>query len=123
MDHEELMRSYYRTYNSEDPAALRNFYAEDVVLLSAEGEMRGPGAILAMYGYLIGQFSDQMTPTAIRSEGHIAIVDIADRFTAKVDVADFMGASLKKGEVLELRLRGTYTIADGRLRRIVIEAV
>lgn len=122
MDHEQLMHDYYRTYNSEDPAALRNFYAPDVVLVSAEGEMRGPDAILGMYGYLIGQFRDRMTPTAIRSDGDTAVVDITDRFTARVDVADFMGVALKKGESLELRLRGTYTIADGKFRRIVIEA-
>ena len=106
MDHSELMRSYYRTYNSEDPAALRAFYADDVVLVSAEGEMRGPDAIVAMYRYLIGQFSDQMTPTAIRSAGDTAVVEITDRFTAKVDVADFMGASLKQGQSLEPRPRG-----------------
>lgn len=122
MNHEQLMRDYYHTYNSEDPAALRAFYAEDVVLLSAQGELRGPEAILGTYDYLTSQFLDQMTPTDIAVDGDTAVVAITDRFTAKVDVPDFMGVALKQGESLELSLRGTYTIADGKFRRILIEA-
>jgi ketosteroid isomerase-like protein len=123
MDHEALMRDYYRTYNSEDPAALRAFYADDVVLLSAQGELRGPDAILGTYAFLTRQFRDQMTPTNIAVDGDTAVVAITDRFTARVDVPDFMGVALKQGESLELSLRGTYTIDGGKFRRIVIEAL
>lgn len=123
MSHEALMRDYYRTYNSEDPAALRAFYHEDVVLVSAQGEMHGPDAILDSYRFLTGQFLDRMTPTHIAVDGDTAVVAITDRFTARVDVADFMGVALKKGESLELSLRGTYTIDGGKFRRIVIEPV
>ncbi len=123
MSHEALMRDYYRTYNSEDPAALRAFYHEDVVLVSAQGEMHGPYAILDSYRFLTGQFLDRMTPTHIAVDGDTAVVAITDRFTARVDVADFMGVALKKGESLDLSLRGTYTIDGGKFRRIVIEPV
>ncbi|MBP9035717.1 MAG: nuclear transport factor 2 family protein [Pseudomonadales bacterium] len=123
MSHEALMRDYYRTYNSEDPAALRAFYHEDVVLVSAQGEMHGPDAILDSYRFLTGQFLDRMTPTHIAVDGDTAVVAITDRFTARVDVADFMGVALKKGESLDLSLRGTYTIDGGKFRRIVIEPV
>ena len=123
MSHEALMRDYYRTYNSEDPAALRAFYHEDVVLVSAQGEMPGPDAILDSYRFLTGQFLDRMTPTHIAVDGDTAVVAITDRFAARVDVADFMGVALKKGESLDLSLRGTYTIDGGKFRRIVIEPV
>lgn len=123
MSHEALMRDYYRTYNSEDATALRAFYADDVVLVSAQGELVGPDAILATYAHLTAQFEDRMTPEAIASNGDTAVVTITDRFTAKVDVPDFMGVALKKGESFELKLRGTYTIANGKFRRILIEAV
>lgn len=121
MNHEALMRSYYATYNSENPAALRAFYADDVVLLSSQGEMRGPDAILATYQYLISMFEDRMVPTVIRTEGDTAVVDITDTFTAKQDVADFMGASLQKGEQMVMQLRGTYRIRDNRFIHITIE--
>jgi len=121
MSHEQRMRDYYTTYNSENPTALRAFYADDVVLVSAQGETRGPDAIIGVYQYLTGQFLDQMTPTAISVSCDTATVDITDRFTAKVDVADFMGVALKKGESFELKLRGTYTIVNGTFQHIVIE--
>ena len=122
MSHEQLMRDYYRTYNSEDPAALAGFYHDDVVLVSAEGELRGPEAILATYRYITCDFLDQMTPTRILVDGDTAVVDITDRFTARRDVPDFMGLAFRQGEHLELALRGTYTIDGGKFRRIVIEA-
>jgi hypothetical protein len=121
MNHEQRMRDYYTTYNSENPVALRAFYADDVVLVSSQGETRGPDAIIGVYQFLTSQFLDQMTPTAISVSGNTAVVDITDRFTAKVDVPDFMGVALKKGESFELNLRGTYTIVDGKFRHIVIE--
>ena len=86
------------------------------------GRLNGkPAAIIGVYQYLTSQFLDQMTPTAISISGDTAVVDITDRFTAKLDVADFMGVALKKGESFELKLRGTYTIAGGKFRHIVIE--
>jgi ketosteroid isomerase-like protein len=120
MDHAALMRRYYETYNSEDADALRQFYAEDVVLSSAQGELYGPDGILGVYRHLISQFHDRMTPEAITIAGNTAEVEISDRFTAKVDVADFMGVALKAGESLELSLRGSYEIVDGKFRRIAI---
>lgn len=116
-----FIEAYYSTYNSEDPAALRTFYADDVVLVSAQGELRGPDAILETYRFITSQFFDHMTPTRIDIDGNRAVVEIADVFTAKVDVADFMGTTLRKGEKLELLLRGTYTVENGRFARIVIE--
>jgi ketosteroid isomerase-like protein len=115
------MESYYETYNSEDPAALRAFYADDVVLVSAQGDLRGADAILDTYRYLTAQFHDRMTPTAIDIDGDRAVVAITDVFTAKKDVADFLGMALQAGESFELRLRGTYTLRDAKFTRIVIE--
>ena len=116
-----FIESYYQTYNSEDPAALSAFYHEDVVLASSAGEQQGLQAIIDTYRFLIGQFHDKMTPDNIAIEGDTAIVDITDVFTAKKDVEDFMGQSLKAGESFELKLRGTYKIVDGKFKRIDIE--
>jgi ketosteroid isomerase-like protein len=116
-----FIEAYYAAYNSEDPVALRRFYADDVVLVSAQGELRGADAILETYAFLIGQFFDHMTPTRIDIEGNRAVVDIADVFTAKRDVADFMGVALQEGEKLELLLRGTYTVEHDRFVWIEIE--
>lgn len=115
-----FVEAYYSAYNSEDPVALRRFYADDVVLVSAQGELRGAEAILETYAFLTAQFIDRMTPTRIDIDGDRAVVEIVDVFTAKRDVADFMGVALRAGEKLELQLRGTYTVKDGRFVRIEI---
>ncbi|HSB96860.1 MAG TPA: nuclear transport factor 2 family protein [Spongiibacteraceae bacterium] len=121
----QFIEAYYAAYNSEDPTLLQKFYADDVVLISAQGELRGAAAILATYRFLTEQFYDRMTPEQIVIDGNTAVVDIIDIFTAKRDVADFMGMALRAGETLELRLRGTYTVAaavnDKKFTRIVIE--
>lgn len=116
-----FVEAYYSAYNSEDPVALRRFYADDVVLVSAQGELRGADAILETYAFLTGQFTDHMTPTRIDIDGNRAVIEIADVFTAKHDVADFMGVALRAGEKLELLLRGTYTVENDRFVRIEIE--
>ncbi len=119
----ELMQSYYETYNSEDPDKLRLFYSDDVVLSSSQGEQHGPDAILETYRYLINNFHDKMTPSNIEINGNIAIVEIADKFTAKKDVADFLGTSFKIGQSFEINIRGTYEAVDGKFKKITIEMV
>ena len=117
----ELFESYYRTYNSENPEALRGFYHDDVELSSAQGVLKGADAILDTYRYLISVFHDQMTPEKITIDGDQAAIIITDRFTAKTDVNDFMGMKLKKGDSFTLNLRGTYIARDGRFKTIRIE--
>lgn len=122
----QLMQDYYKSYNSEDAVALRLFYHDDVVLVSAQGEQNGADAIIATYQYLTDLFYDQMTPTSITllsddGAGNItAEIKITDVFTAKKDVDDFMGQKLAVGEKIELQLLGTYNIEGGRFKRITI---
>jgi len=117
----EFMESYYRTYNSEDPEALRAYYADDVVMVSAAGETHGADAILDSYRYLISVFHDKMTAEHIEIDGDSAVVSISDRFTAKTAVPDFFGQSFAVGDEFELRLRGTYQSLNGRFTHITIE--
>lgn len=122
----QLMQDYYKSYNSEDAVALRRFYHDDVVLVSAQGEQNGADAMIATYQYLTDLFYDQMTPTSITllsddGAGNVtAEIKITDVFTAKKDVDDFMGQKLAVGEKFELQLLGTYNIEAGRFKRITI---
>jgi ketosteroid isomerase-like protein len=117
------VEAYYAAYNSEDAERLRAFYHPDVELHSAQGVMKGPEAILQTYGWLTANFRDQMSADRIVTAGNTATVWITDRFTAKQDVSDFLGASLKKGEARVLKLKGTYELQDGAFKRITIEAL
>ncbi len=117
-----FFEDYYRTYNSENPQALAALYADDVVFTSAQGTSHGRDAILQTYRYLIASFEDRMTPESILIDGDHAAVEITDVCTAREDVPDFMGASLKKGEKLTLKLCGLYTVKDNRITQATIYA-
>ncbi len=118
---EEFFRGYYEAYNSEQEARLREFLAEDLLLVSAEGEERGIDAYLKTYRYITDNFHDRMTPEEIRIDGDTATVDIIDHFTAKKDVPDFLGRVFEKGQDFTLSLRGTYLVRDGKIVKIEIQ--
>ncbi len=115
---EAFMRGYYEAYNSEDAARLGRLLADDVVLVSAQGEQRGRDAYLATYRAIIADFTDRMTPDEITVSGDSAEVKITDRFTARHEVADFLGRSFKAGEGFTLKLLGTYAVRDGKIATI-----
>jgi ketosteroid isomerase-like protein len=117
---EAFMRGYYEAYNSEDPARLGEFLADDVVLVSAQGEQHGKAAYLATYRGIIADFTDRMTPDEIAVSGDSATVKITDRFTARHDVADFLGQSFKAGGGFTLKLEGRYRVVDGKVARIEV---
>jgi ketosteroid isomerase-like protein len=112
------MRGYYEAYNSEDESRLGAYLADDVVLVSAQGEQRGKAAYLATYRAIIADFSDRMTPETIAVDGDTATVTITDRFTARHDVADFLGQAFKKGQGFTLKLKGTYRAQGGKIAAI-----
>lgn len=113
-----FMESYYRAYNSGDAQALANFYAEDAVLVSAQGAIDGRAALVATYQWITGQMRDQMTPETILVDGNRAAVVITDVFTAKQDVSDFLGRPLRAGESFTLQLCGIYTLGNAGFTRI-----
>ncbi|MDX3885266.1 MAG: nuclear transport factor 2 family protein [Sphingomonas sp.] len=120
MDATALMRRYYDAYNRGDAAELSALLAEDVVLRSAAGEQIGRDAYLATYRWMIERFEDRMTPEHIESDAAGATISIHDRLTARIDVPDFLGRSVRAGDVIELALTGRYTIAGDRIARIEI---
>ncbi len=120
---ENFMRAYYAIYNSEDPDKLESLYHPDVILRNGDIEIVGRERLLATYQEMIRNFDDKMSPSSIRVEANAVVVDILDRLRARHDVTDFMGQSVREGEVLELRLRGRYEFEDQRIRRITLELV
>lgn len=116
----EYFEAYYRTYNSGDAQALGEFYADDVVLVSGQGEVKGREAMLQTYHYITSQLRDQMTPTRIFIDGDRAAVEITDVFTAKTDIADFLGVALKQGESFTIKICGVYRVENGKLKQITI---
>lgn len=120
MADEAFFKGYYEAYNSEDPARLGALLADDVVLASAMGEQKGKQAYLDTYKFMISTFIDKMRPEKITLTADGAVIDIHDSLTARADVPDFMGQSLKAGEEMVLKLTGRYTLKNGKITRIEI---
>ncbi|MBA6413130.1 nuclear transport factor 2 family protein [Parahaliea sp. F7430] len=110
-----FFESYYETYNSEDAEALRAFYHDEVELISAQGVIRGPDQIIAVYRDITANFIDQMTPQDISFKDGFAYIQILDRFTAKREVEDFMGMAFTKGQSFELNIRAVYEVVDNKI--------
>lgn len=117
---EALMRSYYSAYNAVDAEALQALLSPDVELVSALGTQAGRDAYLATYGFMTGNFVDQMEPQDIQVSGNVAKVRIRNALTARNDIPDFMGQAISKGQQIVLDLVGTYTVSDGQISRIEI---
>ena len=120
---EAVLRSYYQAYNSLDTERLCEILSPDVELVSPLGTERGHQAYLATFHYMTGMFVDVMTPETITVSGNTVTVAIHDSLTAKADVADFMGHAVKAGEELILRVKGEYTLVDGRIARAAITPI
>ena len=118
---ESLIRAYYAAYNALDVDALSALLDPDVALESAAGTQVGREAYLATYDFMTSRFIDQMEPQRIEMNGKVASVRIRDVLTARVDVPDFMGQSISKGQQLILELAGRYTIENGRIVRIELQ--
>lgn len=112
-----VIEGYFRAYNAECPEALKGYYHPDVELHSAEGVLRGPAEILAVYRQICSQFRDHMTPLAIVEQGEAWQVDILDHFTARTAVSNFMGRAFAAGDELTLPLRAHYRLCGGRILR------
>lgn len=117
---EELMRSYYAAYNSEDADQLAALVDDEVVLTSAAGEQRGKAAYIATYRHMIDQFIDKMEPLDIVASGGRATVQIIDRLTARKDISDFMGQRLTKGQTITLNIVANYRLRNGKIVAIDI---
>ena len=92
-----VITAYFDAYNSEDPHHLAAVLDEDVVLHSAAGTQHGLSAYLDTYRAMASTFVDRMTPEEIEVSGDTATVTVVNTLTARADVKNFMGTSLKGG--------------------------
>jgi len=113
-----FMEGYYQAYNSGDPDRLAPYYHQEVLLVSAQGELRGREAILDTYRYITERLEDRMTPQHMVVEGDRAAVEILDQFRALVPVADFLGQDRAAGDRFQLQLCGVYRREQGVLTEV-----
>ena len=97
------MEAYYRAFNSGDHNALSDCYSEDLVFEYRNMKLEGRKAVLEHFAELQQGFTEKIRPISILVDGNKVAVEMEDTFTAKVDLPDFLGQSLKQGESVTAR--------------------
>ena len=112
------MEAYYRAFNSGDHSALADYYSEDLVFEYRNMKLEGREAVLEHFAGLQQGFTEKIRPISILVDGDRVAVEMEDTFTAKVDLPDFLGQSLKQGESIAARFSGFYDSRDNKICRI-----
>ena len=116
---ERHLHAYMNAFNHGDHALLRQFYADDVVLVIGNGtELRGPQAIIDFYSHL--HESTQRTISILRTfpgEDGIA-AELESEFLALADAPDFTSGPMQRGDRLYINSFVIYDIQEGRYSRI-----
>jgi len=111
----ERMEAYYRAFNSGDHKSLAEYYSEDIVFEYRDVTLKGREVVLRHFEELQRGFSETIRPKNILVDGGRVAVEVEDTFTAKVDLPDFLGRSLKKGDFLTARYGCFYDTRDNEI--------
>ena len=114
----ETMEAYYQTFNSGNHKALADFYSDDVVFEFRDIRLEGKEAVLNNLAKLQQIVTEKIVLRSLIIDGNQVAVEVDDTFTAKVDLPDFSGRPLKKGESITGRYSGFYIIQDNRIRQV-----
>ena len=119
----QLMSDYFSAYNAGDEAGLTALLAPEVTLVSDQGAIFGRAAYLDLYRQMTSLFIDQMTPLDLKEDDDRVRVQIENTLTARNDIADFMGMSLKAGGNIILQLKATYRFKNQQIMSIEIAII
>jgi hypothetical protein len=114
----ERMEAYYRAFNRGNHESLIDFYAEDIVFEYQNTRLEGRKALLEHFAGLQQGFTEKMRPVSILVDGNRIAVEVEDTFTAKVDLPDFLGQSLKQGESVTAKFGCFYDTRDQQISHI-----
>lgn len=118
----EVMERYYRRYDQGDEDALRDLLDDHVSVSRPDGTGSvGIEDYLITYRATAVLFFDEMRPRTIAAIGSEVVVDLVNALTAKQDVENFFGMSVRKGQTLSLELDARYRITDGRITTIKVQ--
>ena len=112
------MEAYYRAFNSGGLEALSDYYAEDIVFEYRDVRLEGREAVMNHFAELQQAFTEKIHPKSILVDGNRVAVETEDTFTAKIDLPDFLGQSLKQGESVTARYGCFYDFRGDKIRHV-----
>ena len=104
----ETINKYYETYAKEDLNAVSPFYSNDVVFEFQGQTYNGKEAVFAWFRELQQTFHEVISPLNIVIDGDKVAIEIESEFEARVDLPDFHGKALKKGDRTKIRFAVFY---------------
>ncbi len=114
--------AYAAAFSNGDAQRFARFYTPDVVLeLSSVGRIEGAKGIAEFYSHMFETVRETLTIHDLDATDERIVVDCTSRFTATDDAPDFVVAPLAKGEFVEVGVKVTYTLRDGRICHINVE--
>lgn len=117
MKREKIME-YYETYAAEDLDAVSPFYSDDVVFEFQGEKYDGKEAVFAWFRELQQTFHEVINPLNIVIDGDNVAIEIESEFEARVDLPDFHGNALTKGDKIKIRFAVFYDTRDDQFCRI-----
>ena len=117
MDKQKI-HAYYHAFNSGNHEALADFYTDDVIFEFRDTRLEGKETVMNHFTRLGQAVSEKIVLVNILADENRLAVEVEDTFTAKIDLPDFSGQPLKKGESFTGKYSGFYTIRDNRICRV-----
>jgi ketosteroid isomerase-like protein len=111
----ERVKEYYKTFNTGNLEALETFYTDDVVLEYQDLLLKGRDAVLGHFKEYFHTVREQITPLQIFINDTDVAVELNDTLTAKIDLPDLMGKSVKAGESVSVKFGGFYKVRGDRI--------
>jgi len=114
----ERINEYYKTYAKEDLNAVSPFYSDDVVFEFQGQTYNGKEVVFAWFKELQQTFHEVINPLEIVIDGDKVAIEIESEFEARVDLPDFHGKALTKGDKTKIRFAVFYDTRDDQFCHI-----
>ncbi len=111
----ERMKEYYKIFNTGNLEALETFYTDDVVLEYQDMILNGRKAVLGHFKEYFHSVREELTPLQIFINDTNIAVELNDIITAKIDLPDLMGKSVKAGESVTVKFGAFYKASGDRI--------
>lgn len=112
------MEEYYETFNTGDLEAIAALYTDDVVLEFRDIILNGKDAVMGHFKEYFNTVSEQITPLQIFINDSNIAVELSDKLTAKIDLPDLMGKSVKAGQSVTVKFGGFYKARGERISHV-----
>jgi hypothetical protein len=111
---------YYSALSSGDYAVLESCYDPDLTLINGSEQIRGREALIARIAEARKILDNEVIADTVINDGDRTAVVYIDRFQAKVDIPEFMGRRLLRGDRFELQMCGVYRFENGRIKDVTM---